>query len=103
MTNEEFNEQLARLNGCFKNYYESERAKTIAAVVQDLPIEFFKKKVNKILWTDFPPKLDWFIKIKHEYFDNSNFITPDKPDPRNESKYSVEEISKIIRGIIKTI
>lgn len=101
MTNEEFNEQLARLNDCFKGFYNKERAKGIASTVAELPISYFKSKVDKTIWADSPPKLDWFIKIKHEYFEQVQILLPREQHPSETSQINLDKISEMIRGIFK--
>ncbi len=63
----EFNSQIEKLNEAYRDYYTKNRAKTIWSVVSELPIEYFSRRIDKVLWSDHPPKLDWFQNVRNAF------------------------------------
>lgn len=63
----EFEFEIQRLNENFKGFYSKTKTKVLANIVMDLPANFFAKCVDKILWSDRPPKIDWFHELVASY------------------------------------
>ncbi len=102
MTLQEFNEQMARLNEDYRDYYSISKMKTLWAIVGDIDASFLERKINKALWADHPPKLDWFQQIKSEWLHKKSEMTSAQSvfqDPRNESKYSHQQIEEFCNQI----
>jgi hypothetical protein len=67
MTDVEFEFEMQRMNENFKNFYSRTKRKVIANIVSDIPIEFFSKCVEKVMWADKPPKIEWFQQLVSSY------------------------------------
>lgn len=67
MNKQEFNQQMKRMNESYRDYYSTERLKIIWSVVSEMPANRFSKAVDKAIWADFPPKLDWFQRLKSDF------------------------------------
>lgn len=63
MTLKEFNVEMRRMNEAYKSYYTPERLKAVWSIVSEMDAKTFAKKIDKALWADYPPKLDWFQTI----------------------------------------
>jgi hypothetical protein len=74
----DFNEQISKLNEAYRDYYTSNRAKVIWSVVNELPIEYFEKRIDRALWADHPPKLDWFQNVRNDYEKSLEYTNQDK-------------------------
>ncbi len=94
MTLQEFNDQLRRLNEVYNNYYTKDRKKTLWSLLSHLDSDFFERKVDKALWADHPPKIDWFQNIRRA-FELRQEVTQQSSEvhPRDLSKFSIEEIT----------
>lgn len=59
--------EMQRLNESFKNFYSKAKRQVIAGIVAELPGSYFSKCIDKAMWLDRPPKIDWFHEIVSYY------------------------------------
>jgi hypothetical protein len=95
MTNDEFNSQLVRLNETFKNYYSKSKAKIISNIVGEMPGYYFEKCVDKILWADRPPKIEWFQELIAAYR-RRNAKTLDQIQRQENSIFTESDIKQMV-------
>lgn len=97
MTTKEFKIQMQRMNEAYKNYYTTERLKAVWSIVADLNPKVFEKKVDKALWADYPPKIDWFQSIL------SSEKSKEGPPILSHDHTNFDKVVSLIRKAVKSI
>jgi hypothetical protein len=94
MTAEEFESEIRRLNENFKGFYTKTKTKVLANIVMDLSKTYFSKCIDKVMWSDKPPKIEWFHEIVSRFRRNEKMATRiEDMHPMDGSIFSPKDIS----------
>jgi len=89
--------EMQRLNENFKNFYTKSKIKLIQNIVSGLPEHYFSKCIEKALWADRPPKIEWFHEIVSSYRKKQSVISSiEQMHPQENSAFGERDISMMM-------
>lgn len=99
-----FEFEMQRLNESFKNFYTKNKRQMISNIVSELPEPYFAKCIEKALWADRPPKIEWFHELVSAYRKrNVAASTVEQMRPQENSIFSEQDIEGMKKFYLKMV